>query len=663
MKHCKSVILFTLFLLFITAGTHAQKGTQADTASILKLINDGSKIWNTQPEKAQELVNDALARSIAANYRKGIVIAYARLGRWNFGSNINKSVEFAQKALAMFDNNVIAPETKADMHLLLAEAYDEQGHTDSSAYYYYLLGDEVQSGNITKPDFMIDIYTKLAIFWMNTYNGVNGDTKNTETLKSYVGKVKKYASQIEDPEDAISKTYFIQGIYYHYTNYDSARYFYHKFLDAREKLKNIGLPRKISTLANIADTYLMGNQPDQAMPYINQVKDLCKTPERAGHLGFYLAFVGLMEGKALYQQKKYASAITVLHTSLEQMKATGGHLRAEVVESYKIMAACYEALGNYTAALTNKNTYITLNDSLSRKEKMDMISRLEIRYRISEKNQELSQQRFAIAQAQNKIKKRNIFIAGVLVLFLFLAMLLVVWRRKNLHKQRLQQRNIENLQQKMKIERLNATIAGEEKERNRIARELHDGIGGLLTAAKLNFELFKKNILPENKSDFDNGVKLLEDAGIELRQAARNLMPQVLLQDGLVKAVEAFCNDVSQRTDTHIRFQALGDRKSIDKHLELTLYRIIQELMHNIIKHSEARNAIVQINFQDDGGLTVTVEDDGVGINQTKLTHVSSGGGMGLKNIEERVKESGGKLDITSEAGQGTSFFIEFESQ
>ncbi len=329
------------------------------------------------------------------------------------------------------------------------------------------------------------------------------------------------------------------------------------------------------------------------------------------------------------------------------------------MEAYKNLANSYEAIGNYPQALANKNIYLSLNDSLSRKEKLDMISRQEIRYRIAQKDKELLEQQLTIARVNNKVRNKNVVIGSAVALLLFLALLLIMWRRRNIHKQKLQQQSIENLQQKIKIERLNATIAGEEKERTRIARELHDGIGGLLTGAKMQFELVKNNPQKENQADFLQGLKLLEEAGTELRQAARNLMPEILLQEGLVKAVQVFCQRISEKSNAQIDFQTFGSKKISDPNFELSVYRIIQELVHNIVKHSRASNALVQIAFQDDGGLHITVEDDGVGINKTTLTHQA---GMGLKNIRERIKETGGKLDIQSVEGKGTSVYIEYES-
>ncbi|MEO5891167.1 MAG: ATP-binding protein [Ferruginibacter sp.] len=176
----------------------------------------------------------------------------------------------------------------------------------------------------------------------------------------------------------------------------------------------------------------------------------------------------------------------------------------------------------------------------------------------------------------------------------------------------------------------------------------------------MNFELARKNNNYEHNDDFADGIKLLEETSAGLRETAHNIMPEILLQEGLAHAIKAFCERMTGKGGTVISFQTLGTHKKMNAGFDLPLYRIIQELIHNIRKHAKAQTALVQMNFQDDGGLDITVEDDGIGIPAEKLI---SSTGMGLKNIKERTKQMGGKLDIKSFPGKGTSIYLEFESE
>jgi two-component system NarL family sensor kinase len=653
--------IFWLMPTLCEAQAGEEKGKLSEEAAILTDIKKGSMLSDKLPKEAFQYLNGALEKSKKKHYSKGIALASASLGRWFFGNDVGKSKKLASEALQSFEHNEWGnTENIADMHLLLAEAYDEQGIKDSSAYYYYILGSEMDAGNITDPEFAVMVFTKLTIFWVNLdYSGsVNDGYK--KTVNRFVEKAKIASTQIKDTANAKSIVYFIQGAYHHgLKEFDSARYYYKLFIRERERIKRLNMTRKISTLFNIADTYLQESKPEEALKYINEIKEIGKDPQNTQYLAFYISFIDLLTAKAYFQKKEYKTTIDILNKALEDLKLTGTHFRNEVVESYQIYADSYEALGNLKKALSYKNTYIKLYDSLTKKDKIDMISRLEIRNRMAEKDKELALQKLALNEVSGKVRDRNVLIGGISLLALSALLIFILWRKKNIDNQKLQQESINNLQQKIKIERLKASISGEERERTRIGRELHDGIGGLLSVARMNFELARKVKANEENQDFSDGIKLLEEATVELRKAAYNLMPEVLLNQGLASAVQAFCDKMMSKSSTHIAFQAIGNRPDVTSAFDLPIYRIIQELVHNIIKHAKASQALVQLNFNVDGTLNITIEDNGIGLPEDAFEKPLS---MGLKNIKERVIDLGGKLDIQSSPEAGTSIYLEFES-
>lgn len=658
-------IIAMLLLLSVTLVAQLDEkrilpAEKIDTASILRLISEGSSLTDKKPEDALQYFITAAEQSTIAGFTTGSALANAKIARWYFGSNSDKAIGYSRKALHYFEQSSSSfIDEKADVHLLLAETFDEQGRQDSSAYYYYLLSSEVESGNINDPKLKIDLYTKLAIFLINLDYGSNENDEYSVTLRNYVDKAKQAASSLKDSTDAITSAYFLQGAYFHaMKKFDSARHYYLLYVDEREKRGQLGLARKISALTNVSDTYLQQNNPKGAMEFISKVEALGKAPQKSNYLVFFMQFNNLLKGKALYQLGQYNEAIALTNEALEKLKTTGAHLRSELVDAYKTLADSYEATGDYKNALLQKNRYIFLSDSLMRKDKIDMVNRLQIRYRIVEKDKALAEQKLKIAAFENRVRSRNWLIVGIVSLILFSILGFGLWRRKNIHKQRLQQERIDNLQQKMEIERLNATIDGEEKERTRIARELHDGVGALLTGAKMNFELVKKSSQYEHNPDFLEGIKLLEETASGLRETAHNIMPEVLMQEGLSNAVHSFCERMTGKGGTVISFQTLGSPANMDASFDLPVYRIIQELIQNIRKHANASAALVQMNFHDDGGVDITVEDDGKGMD-TGI--VGKTNGMGLKNIQERVKQLGGRIDINSSTGKGTSVYLEFE--
>jgi signal transduction histidine kinase len=138
---------------------------------------------------------------------------------------------------------------------------------------------------------------------------------------------------------------------------------------------------------------------------------------------------------------------------------------------------------------------------------------------------------------------------------------------------------------------------------------------------------------------------------------SHHLMPDYLLQSGLVEALYYFCNNITKHQNITLSFQWHGELLPLQQEPMLHIYRIVQELMQNIIKHAQAQKVLVQILSTDDGWLTLTIEDDGVGY-QTQHTAA----GMGLNNLEKRVQLLNGKLDIKSTIGEGTSVYIELDT-
>jgi signal transduction histidine kinase len=201
-------------------------------------------------------------------------------------------------------------------------------------------------------------------------------------------------------------------------------------------------------------------------------------------------------------------------------------------------------------------------------------------------------------------------------------------------------------------------INGTEKERSRIARDLHDGIGGTLGSIRAQLGmLYKKHDAGDAHADFNYIMQLLADASTDLRKTAHNLMPEILLQEGLVAATELFCERAAKGHELNLSFSSIGEMTTIPAELELTLYRTIQELVQNILKHAEAKNALVQLMFTGTH-ISLTVEDDGKGIAGMQK---QTGAGVGLKTITSRIQSLHGTMDVRSQPGEGTSIYIEMD--
>ena len=201
-------------------------------------------------------------------------------------------------------------------------------------------------------------------------------------------------------------------------------------------------------------------------------------------------------------------------------------------------------------------------------------------------------------------------------------------------------------------------IEGQEKERQRLASDLHDSVGATLSAAKLQFDHLSKNKdkLDELDALFSKTEKLLEDAYTEVRSMAHIKNSGVLAKNGLLPAIQKLAKNASGTNKLHIDVQEFGLDDRLENSLEITVFRIIQELVTNIIKHANAKEATISVTHHEDS-LNIMVEDDGIGFNRLKLSKTDEG--MGLDSIERRVEHLEGSMEVDSSEGNGTTIVID----
>ena len=163
----------------------------------------------------------------------------------------------------------------------------------------------------------------------------------------------------------------------------------------------------------------------------------------------------------------------------------------------------------------------------------------------------------------------------------------------------------------------------------------------------------------ENQQAFERSMDMLDSSIREMRRVAHNMMPEALVKFGLDAALKDFCNDINQSGALQVSYQSIGMQDAqIDQTISITVYRVVQELLNNTMKHAGARTAIVQLSKREEQ-LTVAVEDDGKGFDASQLNQAN---GIGWSNIQSRLEYLKGKLDIQSEPGKGTSVHIELNT-
>lgn len=317
----------------------------------------------------------------------------------------------------------------------------------------------------------------------------------------------------------------------------------------------------------------------------------------------------------------------------------------ELIEFYQLGTSLKSASGRPEEALELLRKYTELNDSLVSHNTKMAVQELEIRYQTSVKEKTLAEQQLQISQQQNQLQRKNTFIglsAGVIVVLLLAATAGYIIRKQR-RKATLSKRDSALLQ---------ARLEGEEQERTRTARELHDGVGSTLSAAKMHLYTLQAGIDQRSAPICEKAVDLVENAIHEIRSLSHNLAPEILLREGLEYAVKSYCARVSH-DNLDIQVYVVGGMPDIPKESQLLLYRIIQEAVNNIQKHSGATQALVQLGFED-GNLSLVIEDNGKGFDTTRLTSR----GIGLHNLLARIRLLNGDYQIESSPGNGTALSL-----
>ena len=361
-------------------------------------------------------------------------------------------------------------------------------------------------------------------------------------------------------------------------------------------------------------------------------------------------------GRAYNRLSRHNEAVTILKETMEGLKTVDFKDVSQNTKQY-YAKALYNT-GNGLKAYELLEEFIVLEDSIKSKETSNAINELEVQYQTAEKERLINEQKLEIERGQFN---RKLLLGGLAMAIWFGAVLvLYFWNKNNttkklaLQEAKLNNQKILQLEQEKNLLAMTSMIEGQEAERKRIAMDLHDGLGGILVNIKSQLHALEKKVGELSQYDlYGKATGMIDNASREVRRIAYNMMPLALSRLGLKAAVEDMLTKIEHSENIKIRthFSNLEDR--LDETREVMIYRIIQELLNNVVKHAEATDLFVQINNVDND-LLITVEDNGIGFDIAK---VRDSEGLGMKSIDSRVKFLEGTLDILSN-NEGSSFNI-----
>jgi two-component system, NarL family, sensor kinase len=321
-----------------------------------------------------------------------------------------------------------------------------------------------------------------------------------------------------------------------------------------------------------------------------------------------------------------------------------------VYNYYSSLAETYEQMGDFKQATKYNKLYIAVHDSLINAENFTAAADIQNKYQ-----REKQEKAVIKLNAENRQKSTlNKVLAGTAV---GIGLIGFLGYRNFRSRQKIQQQKITELEKDKQLSAIDAMLKGQEEERSRIAKDLHDGLGGMLSGTKLSFINMKDNLVltPENAVQFDKSLSMLDNTIADLRKVAHNLMPEALVKFGLDEAVKDFCNSIQSSSTLKVVYQQVGEGRKLTNTAEVFTYRIIQELVNNAVKHADAQQIIIQLNYAATS-LHITVEDDGKGFN---FNTIANSKGAGMDNIKYRVQYFNGTLDIVTAPDKGTSVNID----
>ena len=607
-----------------------------DTSAVLLYIGIGDSYEGDKPEEAKVYYRKANRLSNKIKFNKGIIKSLTYYGSvCSLLGQYDSALVYCQKALAQ------AKKDKDSLNIGI-------GLMNIGGIY----------------GFMSDYQTAIE-YCLEGLKIVEGRKYNTIEL------------QINDR---------LQILYMQMGQFDKAIIFGQK---AVQQSRQVKMPYFLAqTLSNLAMSYSGKRMPEKAEPLLNEALAISK---KLGNINMEasillnLSDVSLASGN--YEAlKKNCERSLLLSRELGSLESEAVSLRAlSIYYLHKRDFSKSKQLLEESISISKKNNFkreyasalrvfSNLNfatGDLDAGEKYDKQSEdilgemineiiseksanLEKKYETEKKDNQLVLQKIQL-QRKSTINRMLILSAIILLIISLLSY------RNYSQKQKLQQQRITELETEKQLEATEAVLKGEERERTRMAKDLHDGLGGMLSGIKYSFTTMKGNLVmtPENHQAFERSMDMLDSSIREMRRVAHNMMPEALIRFGLDTALNDFCNEINQSGALKISYQSIGlDRISIDQTIAITLYRIVQELINNSMKHSGATSAIVQLTKSNEL-LSLTVEDDGKGFD-TEILKTNKG--IGWVNIQNRVDFLKGKLDIRSKIGEGTSVQIELNA-
>lgn len=638
-----SALLLWIFVLQTVAQTNTTKDSllqlivkaKEDSSGVELYLKAGAAIENNDPGKAGDYYRKAKTISEKIKYSKGLIksiIYYSSV--MNVTGKYDSGIYFNQQAL---DLSRIAKDTfLIGVALLNIGIAHQQMSNSEEAIPYFLEGIKLieKSADPKNKNMQMQLNGVLQVLY-------NERAQYDQSI-SFGEKARVLANELRDQ---LSLSQILINL--------SISYREKKMLLQAERLAKEGLQIAIEEkdkrveaggLLAVASIWQSSGGYDKILPYAQRSLLLSRESGSADMelASLFAIAVCYLQQKDFIKAESFAKEGLGLSQKNQTKKEESTALRilsriayasGKPAEGARFDLNSESILGDYVRAILSQQS-----------------ANLEKKYETEKKNNAILQ-----LEKDSKINKLwNFVLAGSFITLLIISLFAY---HNYKQKQKLQQQQIAELEKEKQLLAAEAILQGQEEERTRLAKDLHDGLGGMLSGIKYSFTTMKENLIltPGNALAFERSMDMLDSSIKELRLVAHNLMPESLVRFGLDTALKDFCRNIAASGVLKVNYHSFGmEHLQLNQNTEVIIYRIIQELINNTIKHATAKEAIVQLELQNKQ-LQITVEDDGKGFDVNSLNNVK---GMGWSNIKNRIEYLKGTVNILSETGKGTSITI-----
>ena len=587
---------------------------------------------NIDKDKAIAYGNKAIELGTQLGFKKGIAQAYNDMGIIYYDKqDFTKAIKLYNQAY------IIRVELKdekgvAALYNKIGIVYQKEAKFDSALQY-------AQKA--------LTIYEKLKdktgiSYSLNNIGIVNQNMGNMDDALKYQEQSIAIKEEIHDQLGLAGSYVNVGNIYLAQKNTDKAKEFYEK---AEIICRKIGDPEYLAnSINNLSTIYQKIGDYKKALPLAQESFDIrTKLGDTKGQVSCLINIGSLLTDTHQYKlaEEKYLLGLKLADTLNSCLP--------EKAKIYNGLSSLYQLTGDYKKAAAMARLTIQFNDSIYTTDLNKKFSEMETKYESVKKDEQIQQQENEITQKKYELIKKQYWLYGSIAVFLFCALLgYSTYRRYKLR----QEKKLQTEVMKQQDIATKAIITAEENERKRIAADLHDGVGQMMSAAKMNLSAFENEIPfkdQDQKNSFEKVIGLVDESCKEIRSVSHQMMPNALLKSGLASAVKEFIDKIDNRI-IKINLHTEGLNERLDSNVETVLYRVIQECVNNVIKHSGANTLDISL-IKDTDGISATVEDNGKGFDTADNQKFE---GIGLKNIISRIQFLKGEVDFDSTPGKGT---------